>query len=128
VLPAIAKVIEIFQGLCADIIEHVNEAGLAGIERPAAPIGIRHSPSGVFGANLIEVAVGPSELTEHFDIHPSQRSLVAKPMLKDAPGRRGGDHLGVMPREIARFPKQVLEIVWYEPICRLPMRTPGVGP
>jgi transposase-like protein len=33
-----------------------------------------------------------SELAEQFDIHPSQLSLVAKPMVKDQqmrPGRRG---------------------------------------
>jgi hypothetical protein len=60
VLPAVTEVIKIFQGLCADIFEHVNEAGFGGIERPVAPVGIGNPPSNIFGANLLEVRVGPA--------------------------------------------------------------------
>jgi hypothetical protein len=54
------EVIEIFQGLCAHIFEHVDEAGFTSIERTAAPVGIGNPPSDIFGADLIEVAVGPA--------------------------------------------------------------------
>lgn len=57
-LPAVTEVIEIFQRLCAYIFEHVNEAGFTSVERAAAPIGIGNPPSDIFGADLIEVAVG----------------------------------------------------------------------
>jgi hypothetical protein len=60
VLPAVAKVIEIFQRLCADIFKHINEAGFTSVERPIAPIGTGNPPSDIFGPNLIEVAIGPA--------------------------------------------------------------------
>ncbi len=60
VLPAVAKVIEISQRLCADIFENVVETGLARVERAIALIGIWHTPPDVPGADLIEVSIGPA--------------------------------------------------------------------
>ena len=39
VLPAIAEVVEIFEGLHADVFENIDEAGLARVEGGTAPSG-----------------------------------------------------------------------------------------
>ena len=59
VLPAVAKVVEIFERLHADVLD-IDEAGLARIERATAPVGVWNTPSDVAGADLVEMAVGPA--------------------------------------------------------------------
>jgi hypothetical protein len=54
-LPAIAKIIDVLKRLRANIFEHVDEPGLAGIERAAAPVWIGNAPSNVFGPDLVKV-------------------------------------------------------------------------
>ena len=60
VLPAVAEVVEVLERLRAGLFEDLDEAGLARVERPAAPVGVGHAPSHIPGADLVEVAVGPA--------------------------------------------------------------------
>src|SRR5258708_38725661 len=60
VLPAIAKIVEVSERLCANILEHVDEACLARVERAVAPIGVGITPSDVAGADLVEMTVRPA--------------------------------------------------------------------
>ena len=57
VLPAVAKVVEVSERFCADILEHVDEACLARVERAVAPIGVGIAPSDVAGADLVEMTL-----------------------------------------------------------------------
>ena len=60
-LPTIAEVVEIVHRLDVEILEHVDEARLARIERPIAEVRIGNAPADVLGAQFIEVTVGPAE-------------------------------------------------------------------
>ncbi len=42
---------------CADILEHVDEACLARVERAVSPIGVGFAPSDVAGADLVEMTL-----------------------------------------------------------------------
>jgi len=59
-LPAIAKVVEVFERPGADIFQHVDEAGLAGIERPVAEVRIGPAPADITCTDLVEIAVRPA--------------------------------------------------------------------
>ena len=61
VLPAVAEVVEIAQRLGSGVFEHVDEFGLAGVERSVGPIGTGKAPARVAGADFEEVAVGPAQ-------------------------------------------------------------------
>src|ERR1700752_1612271 len=62
VLPAIAEVVEILQGLCADVFEDVAEPSFASIREVAGPVCARigRPPSGAARADLVQMAVGPA--------------------------------------------------------------------
>ena len=61
VLPAIAKIVDVAQPLCADVFDHLVETRLARIEKVFGPIGfwIERAPSHIAGTNLIKMTVGP---------------------------------------------------------------------
>jgi hypothetical protein len=49
VLPAIAEVVEVFQRFGADILQNIDEPGLAGIERSVTEVRIRPAPRDATG-------------------------------------------------------------------------------
>jgi len=61
VFPAITEVVNVCESSDADILEDIDEAGFAGIERPITEIvvWIRHAPANVTSPDLVEMAVGP---------------------------------------------------------------------
>jgi len=59
-LPAVAEVVEIFERSSADIFQHVDEAGLAGIEWPVAEARIGLAPADITCTDLVEMAVRPA--------------------------------------------------------------------
>ncbi len=60
VLPTVAEVVKVAQLLRADILEHLVEPRLAGIEEVTGPagIGVWRAPADVACADLVEMAVG----------------------------------------------------------------------
>src|SRR5215471_19064458 len=62
VLPAIAEVVEIPKGLCADVFEDVVEPRFASIHEVVGPIciGIGGTPAGAASSDLVQMAVGPA--------------------------------------------------------------------
>jgi hypothetical protein len=46
-LPAIAEVVEVSKRLGAGVLEHVDQPGLAGVERTASEVGIGQPPAHV---------------------------------------------------------------------------------
>jgi hypothetical protein len=61
VLPAVAVVIEIAQGLGSGAFEHIAQLRLASVERSIGPVGRRLAPANVTSAEFEEVAVRPTE-------------------------------------------------------------------
>src|SRR5437870_375965 len=61
-LPTVAEVVEILQRLGADVFKHIVELVLTRIEEVAHSIatGIGRAPADAAGAQLVEMAVGPS--------------------------------------------------------------------
>ena len=61
VLPSVAVVVEIAQGLGSGVLEHVDQFRLAGVERSVWPAGRRLAPAHVAGADFEQVAVRPAK-------------------------------------------------------------------
>src|ERR1700741_1042436 len=62
VLPAIAEVVEILQGLCADVFEDIAEPRFASIHEVTTPIciGIGGTPADAARADFVQMTVGPA--------------------------------------------------------------------
>lgn len=60
VLPTVPEVVEIVDRPGAGIFQDIDEARLAGIERPVWPIWIGHSPADAADAEFVEMVVGPA--------------------------------------------------------------------
>ena len=60
VLPAVAEVVDVPQCLCADILDHIAEARLAGVERAVRPARVGNPPSDIAGADYAKPRRSPS--------------------------------------------------------------------
>ena len=54
----IAKIVDILHGLGADVFQDLVQMSLACVVRAVAPVGIRHAPSHIPSADLVEMSVG----------------------------------------------------------------------
>src|SRR5262245_48308625 len=81
VLPAVAKIVDVSKPFGAGILDSGEQRRLVGIERPVAPAGIANAPADIAGAQLPQVAVGPTNCHLQHDMEPvetnSKRDLNA---------------------------------------------------
>src|SRR5215813_13044322 len=114
VLPAIAEVVEILQGLCADVFEGVVKPRFAGIHEVTAPIsiGIGGTPADAARADFVQMAVGPahgcldgqmqpveSDIEWHLDAAQDHGLDVVEGDLESSNG--GGTHAATLRRSIS---------------------------
>jgi len=113
VFPAVTEIVEVFERPGADILEDVDEPGLAGVKRSAAEVRIRNAPANIASTDLVEMAVRPangslqhkvqaieSDRQRHLDsAHDSRFDIIElDPQMGDA----GGGHATKLRSSIGR--------------------------
>jgi hypothetical protein len=101
--PAVAEVVEVFERSGADILQHIDKPGLAGIERSITEVRIGHAPADVACPDFVEMAARPAhgrlqhkvqaiQADRQWDLEPAHDGRFNIVEFDPQVGDRGGGH------------------------------------